>query len=153
MPWTHADIDALARTIYGEARGSSQDDRGAVAWTILNRARIAREFVAVRSPTRTRHPLFGTGSIESACKAPWQFSAWNENDPNRAKLLAADFSDPAYLRCLMTAVAAVLGDLPPPFTPETCHYHAKAMPIYPPWSLGKTPILDTGAHLFYAGVK
>lgn len=153
MAWTHADIDTLARTLYGEARGSSSDDRTAVAHVILNRARIAREFVAVRSPTRTRHPLFGSGSIESACKAPWQFSAWNENDPNRAKLLAADLSDPAFLRCMLHAAAVMLGEQPAPFPNDVCHYHAKSMPTLPPWALGKTPVLDTGAHLFYAGVR
>ncbi len=32
-----ADVDALARTIYGEARGCSEIQQRAVAWTIFNR--------------------------------------------------------------------------------------------------------------------
>jgi len=153
MPgWTATDIDTLARTLYGEARGSSQDDRRAVAHVILNRARIAREFVAVRSPTRTRHPLFGSGTIESACKAPWQFSCFNESDPNRPKLLAADLSDPAYLRCMMHAAAVVLGEQPSPFPANTTHYYARSMQTPPPWARGLVPVYETEAHRFFNNV-
>lgn len=153
MAWTHADIDTLARTLYGEARGSSSDDRTAVAHVILNRARIAREFVAVRSPTRTRHPLFGSGSIESACKAPYQFSCHNPNDPNRVKLLAADLSDPAFLRCMLHAAAVVLGEQPSPFPASTTHYFARSMPAPPNWARGLVPVYQTEAHNFFNDVK
>jgi len=153
MPgWTNTDIDTLARTLFGEARGSSSDDRTAVAWVILNRARIAREFVAVRSPARTRHPLFGSGTIESACKAPWQFSCWLESDPNRAKLLAADLSDPAYLRCMLHAAAVVLGEQPAPFPPSTTHYFARSMQTPPPWARGLTPVYQTPEHSYFNDV-
>lgn len=152
MAWAATDIDTLARTIFGEARGSSQDDKRAVAWVILNRARTAREFVAVHSPARTRHPLFGSGTIESACKAPWQFSAWNENDPNRPKLLAADLSDPAFLRCMMHAAAVVLGEQPAPFPPNTCHYYARSMQAPPPWARGLVPVYQTPEHSYFNNV-
>ncbi len=42
MTVTTRDIDILARTVYGEARGESELDKLAVAWVVVNRAREYR---------------------------------------------------------------------------------------------------------------
>lgn len=73
-----------ALTLYGEARGEKTVGKKAVLWTIKNRRRIAREFVAKRGRA---HPLFGDGSLASCVLKKYQFSCWLSNDPN-LKLLS-----------------------------------------------------------------
>ena len=68
-----------ALTLYGEARGEKVLGKKAVLWTIKNRRRAAREFVAKRGRA---HPLFGDGSLASCVLKKYQFSCWLSNDPN-----------------------------------------------------------------------
>ena len=78
----HAEQPGLvlaALTLYGEARGEKALGKKAVLWTIKNRRRIAREFVAKRGRA---HPLFGDGSLASCVLKKYQFSCWLSNDPN-----------------------------------------------------------------------
>ena len=78
----HAEQPGLvlaALTLYGEARGEKVLGKKAVLWTIKNRRRIAREFVAKRGRA---HPLFGDGSLASCVLKKYQFSCWLSNDPN-----------------------------------------------------------------------
>lgn len=67
MTLTAGDIDILARTIYGEARGEPWEGKIAVAWVVRNRAE--------------RGGWWGD-TIREVCLKPWQFSCWNETDPN-----------------------------------------------------------------------
>ena len=73
----------LRMLLYGEARG--EHDAGGtleavamlgVAWVVLNRARRKKM------------------DPKTVILAPWQFSCFNANDPNRAKLLNAEKADP-----------------------------------------------------------
>lgn len=128
---TPADLDTMARTLYGEARGESMLGKIAVAWVIKNRA---------------DHPgWWGTG-ITGVCKAPYQFSCWLEGDPNRMKLLNVRVTDDAFRECLMVT-AAVLSDNFPDPTGSATHYHTDG--ISPKWAAGKTPNVKIGAHLFF----
>ena len=56
-----------------------------VASVIMNRCAIAKAYLAKHDKP---HPLFGDGSPSSACLAPYQFSCWNPNDPNRSVIEA-----------------------------------------------------------------
>lgn len=126
-----ADINILARTIWGEARG--QPDRGmiAVANVVMNR-------VADR-----RWP----NSARGVCLQPWQFSAWNENDPNRPKMLAVTEDDPTFRRCVEIATAAIDATLPD-VTGGADHYFTKE--IDPPaWSADMTELATIGDHRFF----
>ena len=76
------DILIAALTIYGEARGCSQHGRLAVAHTIINRAKERKYWGMARS---TGHP---DHSLAAVCLRAWQYSVWNESDPNRLKLEA-----------------------------------------------------------------
>jgi N-acetylmuramoyl-L-alanine amidase len=69
-----SDLLTGAATIYGEARGSTQEDRVAVAHTILNRTKAKSWYGKAVSP----HP---DHSISAICLKPMQFSCWNKNDP------------------------------------------------------------------------
>ena len=68
----------LAKTLFGEARGEGRGAMRLVGWVIRNR---------VEDPKR-RWPRSYAGVVTQ----PLQFSCWNKNDPNRAKI-----SDPMSL--------------------------------------------------------
>lgn len=90
------DIQLIAVTLYGEARGEPPEGKRAVAEVILNRAQ-----------------KWGK-TIKNVCLAKNQFSCFLTNDPNFPKLLglAQDFpSDNAALNaCLEAAEGAYTGD-------------------------------------------
>ena len=130
---TALDLDIAARTVYGEARGESDAGKLAVAWVIRNR---------VEAET-----WFGEG-IAGVCKKPWQFSCWNQNDPNREKLLVLKKDSIGYQQAL-AAVARALVSIDDP-TDGSRHYHTKA--VRPHWAIGK-PTKIIGNHLFFNDVN
>ncbi len=130
-----AAIDILARTIWGEARGESTDGKKAVASVILNR---------LKKPDR-----FGS-TIEGVCQKPFQFSCWNDNDPNLPKLKVVDSSEAHFAECLSIAKEAVEGSLIDS-TLGADHYHTTG--VSPAWAQGKTSCKKIGDHLFYNNIS
>ena len=59
-------IEYMAKTVWGEARGEDKEGRIAVASVILNR--------------KNKQGWMGKTIID-VCLKKWQFSCWNENDP------------------------------------------------------------------------
>lgn len=134
------DIDVLARTLYGEARGEGVRGLEAVATVIMNRLARAR-----------RHGgYWWGGSVAAICRRPWQFSCWNADDPNRAKIEAVTPGNRMFASCLRIARRAVSQTLPDP-TAGATHYHAR--PVNPPWSQGRGACAEIGNHLFYNNVE
>ncbi len=134
------DIDILARTIYGEARGEPVRGKEAVAAVILNRVRRAR-----------RRTSYWWGSdIQSVCLKPWQFSCWNDEDPNKEKLLKVTSGNSVFKTCQRVARRAVRGGLKDP-TDGATHYHVRG--IEPPWARGRETCAQIGAHLFYNNIE
>jgi len=147
---TDRNLEILARTVYGEARGEPELGRVAVAFVPCNRAELAARFVEMHG---RRHPLYGDGTVASACLARWQFSCWNPNDPNRPKLEALDLSTAAAAPSLEAATVAIRRAEPDP-TGGATHYHTAMAPRdgidWPPdWTEGQTPTAQVGAHVFY----
>ncbi len=138
------DVDSLARSIWGEARGESEEGQLAVGWVIRNRVSAAQAFIA---RTGRAHPLFGDGTLVGACRAPRQFSAWNPGDANAAKLREVGFGDAAYCRAFAVA-AQVWGGLVADPTDGATHYHRSD--IEPVWAKSMQPRALIGAHMFYA---
>ncbi|HSV28515.1 MAG TPA: cell wall hydrolase [Candidatus Omnitrophota bacterium] len=134
-------IDILARTLWGEARGETVKGKEAIAAVVMNRVRRARE----------RNGAYWWGaSVEQVCLKPWQFSCWNATDPNRAKLEAVTMDNRVFRTCVRIARRAVGGVLADPTNGAT-HYHVRDMS--PPWSRGREPSAEIGAHLFYNDVE
>ncbi len=133
-------IDVLARTIYGEARGEPVRGKEAVAAVVVNRVRRAR----------LRNGYWWGHDIKSVCQKPWQFSCWNESDPNRDKLCAVTSANSVFKTCLRVARRAVAGTLKDP-TAGATHYHA--LGIEPPWARGHEPSATIGRHKFYADIE
>ena len=133
MTYTPADIETMIRTVHGEARGESLLGKIAVAHVILNRA--------------NQGGWWGN-TVETVCRKPWQFSCWNENDPNRSKIMRAE---PPELTESAQAVAFTLSGIWADPTGGACHYHTYG--LSPAWAKGREPDLQIGAHVFYRGIK
>lgn len=135
------DVEVLAATIWGEARGEPLAGQKAVACVVMNRVASARA-----KPRKQ----FGDGSVRSACLAPWQFSSWNANDPNRAKLLALDFSAPDAVleQCTAVAIEAIAGGLVDE-THGAPFYKVTSLPWPKDWGPIVAPLAVIGHHSFY----
>lgn len=150
------DLDVLARTVWGEARGESEQGRVAVAHVALNRARIAA--------AGKRRKLFGDGTVAGACLAAKQFSCWNPGAPcapgllgraatppgGRAIIIGLSADDAGYQEALWAALSAALGKIPDP-TGGSTHYHAYH--VSPSWAAGHVPACAIGRHKFYNDVN
>ena len=133
-----AEVLTLARTLWGEARGEPRAGQEAVAGVIMNRVRSAR------------YP----NTVAKVCLQRWQFSCWNENDPNRARierLMPGD--DSLFDNLIGVARDAVFGRLKNRVA-DALHYHADY--VSPSW-VARSPaaelVLRIGAHLFWRGIR
>jgi len=123
----------LAQTMYGEARGEGPAGMGAVASVIMNRVRSSVAW-------------WGNTVIE-VCKAPWQFSAWNANDPNREMIESMRPGDNATFDvAYQMAGDAIAGDLFD-LTGGATHYYN---PQYanPDWGDQMANVIRIGNHKF-----
>lgn len=141
------DCDTLARTIFGEARGEGKMGMRAVANTVSNRVMIAEHYMDLH---REPHPIYGSGSFESACMAPYQYSCWNEGDPNREIIEKATTDSPVFADAVSIAQAVISGMLDD-VTKGSTHYYNKLIPT-PKWAIGKTPCFEYGNHLFFNNI-
>lgn len=131
-------VDVLARTIWGEARGEGQAGMQAVASVILNRVNFAR--------AQSSGDYWWGNNVVRVCQKPLQFSCWNSNDPNSAKLQSVTNTDAAFALALRIAAWAASGNLPDT-TAGATHYHA--LNVAPKWAIGETPTAIIGRHVFY----
>lgn len=154
QPATPEDIDTVARTIWGEARGEPIEGQQAVASVIGNRANIAAAWEAHHG---VPHPLFGDGHLASACLAHhggvYQFSCWNHDDPNRAKLIAVTDANQAFTQCQAIARALAAGHLAD-HTGGAIHYLDEVMTrkLYghlPSWVSEMTQTAVIGSQTFF----
>lgn len=135
-------VDILARTMYGEARGEGAAGMAAVGHVVFNR-------VDARS--------WWGRDVVGVCHKPWQFSCWNENDPNRARVLAVGGADPTFRRAcdiaaaLTEAQAAGQRSRDDP-TDGATHYYAPRIVARPRWAAGLHPCARIGGHDFFRGV-
>ena len=140
-----AALDIMARTIYGEARGESLQGKIEVAPVILNRVELAG---------------WMGDTIIKVCLKPWQFSCWNERDPNRELLEKINYTGNKYRAwdrdlvrdCLYVAHGARRGLLPSNFDGKATHYFAPRAVSKPSWTDGATFLGSVGGHEFYGNV-
>jgi N-acetylmuramoyl-L-alanine amidase len=148
------DLFILAQTVFGEARGESYQGKLAVSCVVRNRATRARVWLAV-NPSRTRHPLFGDGSIASACRVDKQFSCWNSTDPNAALIqpttITAMWGQDGWQQCLHAALSVVI-DMASDSTQGATHYYRSGSTV-PKWARGLEPVCTIGNHKFFNDVR
>ena len=131
------EIDVLARTIWGEARGEGKEGMEAVASVILNRTEIAKRL----------NGYWWGNTIIQVCQKPYQFSCWNKLDPNFKKLMAVDEGDMHFATAMRVARRAMLGFIKDR-TYGATHYHT--LNISPDWANGQKPTTRIGHHVFYS---
>lgn len=129
------EIDTLARTLWGEARGEGPVGMEAVACVILNRVKIGKE-----------KSFWWGRSIEEVCRKHRQFSCWNADDPNLPRLKAVTEHDIHFVTALRIARRAAVMRVAD-VTNGATHYHAKD--ILPYWAKNQTPCTMIGRHIFY----
>ena len=124
----------MAKTMWGEARGEGLAGMQAVGNVIMNRVDAGSWYGA---------------SIKDVVLKPYQFSCWNSNDPNRAKIDALTVSQLESSMALPLARQIIAGDLPD-ITGGATHYHAKS--ITPSWASKMKRTAMIGNHIFYKEV-
>jgi hypothetical protein len=124
-------IDTLARTLYGEAKANDMADATAIACVVMNRVALPN----------------WPDDVEAVCIQPYQFSCWNTNDPNRARIFKASGS--WFNQCVQLAMQAIEHKLSDP-TQCSTHYHTPK--VKPAWSRSKKPVYQTGGHVFFNNI-
>lgn len=130
------EIDTLARTIWGEARGEGYLGMQAVANVVINR---------VKASQRAPGGMWWGNTIAAVCLAPQQFSAWD--DTQRPLMLGVTPADQQFRMAQEIALKAVLGQLPDN-TMGATHYHTLA--VRPSWADASKVTAQVGQHIFYA---
>lgn len=127
------EIDLLARTAWGEARGEGAEGMKAVVNVIMNRV--------------NRGGWYGS-TVSDVVLKPKQFSCWNESDINynATKNVTEEDADFYWLKNVI-APKALAGNLPDN-TGGATHYHAAY--ITPAWASTLTQTAKIGNHIFYA---
>ena len=132
----------LAMTIWGEARGEMKNSPLGgilVGQVIIN---------------RWKKPCWWGRSLKGVILKPWQFSCWNDNDPNKEKMyavmdnMAAGGDDKLMRQCMHIAQGLILGYYMD-YSGGANHYFSMNMSRPPKWSRGKTPVRIEGNHAFY----
>lgn len=140
--WTERDLDLLAATMWGEGRSGGSAEMRAIGHVILN---------------RVENDGFGS-SIQAVVLSPYQFSCWNEGDPNRSRmerLLERRWSARGedwimWLVAREVARQILDGDSQDPTTGATFYHTADIRPYWAEYGEGARQL---GAHIFYATVR
>ncbi len=129
---TPHDLEIVAKTCWGEARGEGRKGMQAVAEVILNRAKDTRW---PRTPA-------------DVAQQKWQFSAWNAGDPNRVKMEHMSLDDDG-LRLAYRAVLDAMEGANITFGAN--HYFAPGSIATPKWAKDMEIVAEIGRHRFFRG--
>lgn len=132
------DIDIMAKTIYGEARGEFHRLDGGLSSLIA---------VGNVIMNRVRQKKWYGKTVREVCLKPWQFSCWNPNDPNN-KILMTPLSGTIFKACQFIA-EHLIDEKWPDLTGGCDHYHTTTLRNFPSWTLKTKPKYRVGQHLFY----
>jgi hypothetical protein len=139
MKYDDHDHEIMAKTLWGEARGESTEGQIAAAFVMRNRAERV-EFAG---------RLVGSdGAVAKICLAPWQFSCWNTDDPNRGQMLKLA---PAEYSKQYDIAGDVLESVIQDPTNGADYYHNRFMQPYPAWAAVYKQTAVIGNHIFYDG--
>lgn len=129
MDWS---FETAVRTLWQEVRGETEDGRRAVAHVIVNRLKAK---------------TYGD-TLASVVLAPYQFSGWNANDPNRISVTKIKDDDPVLVDLRNILSDVVTGTSKDP-TGGATFYYPQSIPKPPPWAAKMQPCGKFGNHLFF----
>lgn len=132
----NTDLIALSLTMIGEARGEGLDGMQDVGHTIMN---------------RVNHPSWRGDTVLGVCLKPWQYSCWNEGDPNDAYLRGLSDTDDLYQQSSIIAQQLLIGTLDDRTGGATYYYRIGSQE--PQWAVGKTPCFTSGHHVFFKDIS
>ena len=132
------DLMTLAMTLWGEARGEGRAGMEAVACVIGNRVR--------------RNWRQKAGYV-AVCRDKWQFSCWNANDPNLARMEAQRRNPDALFQLALEVAERQIRNALPDMTFGATHYYAVSLRNPPFWANNKQPCYQLGNHLFFNNVN
>lgn len=137
---TKQDIDILAKTIYGEARGEFHRGEGGLA-----------AFIAVANVVmnRLQRPARFGGTIQDICLRNCQFSCWNKSDPNYPIINKLSPETNELSQLAYDVAEKVATGVWPDLTQGSNHYYALSLRELPHWARGQRPQLRIGQHIFY----
>lgn len=138
-----AEIDVMARTVWGESRGERIEGQIEVAHVLLNRVNAQSWWGRTLTGVCT-YPGMGVDK-------PHQFSAWNVSDPNYGKMMLIGLDDASFRKALWVTLGVLEGLLPSQLEGQPCHYHTSA--IRPWWADDSKFVGAVGNHLFYSGIR
>lgn len=127
----NGEIDLLARTIWGEARGEGYTGMKAVANVIMNRVQ--------------KGSWYGK-TVQEVVLKPYQFSTWNANDVNRNKAANVDETDTSFWTAKKIASLAYNGQIDD-ITGGAINYHSVG--VNPYWASEMEKTVQIGNHIFY----
>ena len=121
-------------TVWGEARGESDEGKVAVASVIRN---------------RMQHRYSSDGTAADTVLRPFQFSFWNTDSRARIQAAKLDDKDPAWDECAQAWANAVpdVGIV----KNAVLYYNPSLVPTPPSWAKPEKLVATIGAHQFYAG--
>ena len=125
------DVELMARTVWGEARGEGVEGMIAVANVIMNRMSDSNRW---------------GNTISAVIRQPFQFSVWNKNDPNRLRAGYITERDPHFRTALDISRKVVNNELTD-VTNGANHYHSRA--VNPRWARSDRITARIGRHIFY----
>lgn len=134
------DVDILARTIYGEARGESEIGKRAVASVILNRYKSGKWFAGDTIAETCQFCVKGSKFH--------QFSCWNETDPNFDLINRISESDKVFCECVDVAEKYIYG-IYKDIVCGACHYCASG--TCPAWQRAELQICKLASTCFLRG--
>lgn len=111
-------VEVVAGTAWGENRSGGVAGMQSVCNVIMNRA---------------NHPRWWGKTPLSVCLEPEQFSCWNSDDPNRAKIMTIPAADTDFAVALGLARQAIGGVLPD-ITKGADSYYDLSMGKPPTWA-------------------
>ena len=131
----------LALMAYGEARGEPVEGQLAVMWAAMNRARIGGWY---------GKGIAGEGGV---VLKPFQFSCFNENDPNLPTLVSVIAAPDGVFWQLFGIARVALAGLTIDPTMNSTNYHTIAAPAgqsWPPlWASRMEKTVTINSHVFY----
>lgn len=134
------EIDTMARTLFGEARGEYNQVNGGTSSLIA-----VGNVIINRMLEQTWYGL----TVKEVCLKPKQFSCWNTNDPNYLYIKDITELDPIFRICLSVSAKLCANNNWPDLTKGANHYFSTSMTKPPTWVGTASPTLVIGRHKFY----
>jgi hypothetical protein len=137
------DLDTMALTVFGEARGEPIPGQRAVASVIRNRWKNPRWW------SRDARDGIPDDTVAAVCRDPWQFSCWNPSDPQRKLLDDPDTQHLPSFQRIRQLCEQVLDGKVADNTNGADHYCTVAIIPHTRWARMRKPVAIIGNHAFF----